>query len=179
MHISPVLVRVFFTTEPPGKPLCCPVAQSCPTVYDPTDYSMPGLPVLHRLAEFAQTHAHWVGDIIQPSHPLSSPSPSFPALGSFLMSTPRIRWPQYWSFRISPSNEYLGLISFSIDWFYFLAVQGTLRSLLQHHSSKAWILWCSAFFMVQLSHLYMTPGKNHIHSLDNTALCQQSNVSAF
>ena len=73
----------------------------------------------------------------------------------------RIRWPKYWSFsfNISPSNGYSGLISFRIDWLDFLAVQGTLKSLLQHHSSKASILWCSAFFMVQLSHPYMTTGK--------------------
>ena len=70
-----------------------------------------------------------------------------------------IRWPKYWSFSINPSNEYLGLISFKIDWFDLLAVQGTLNSLLQHHSSKASILWHSAFFMVQLSHRYMTTGK--------------------
>ena len=70
-----------------------------------------------------------------------------------------IRWPKYWSFNISPSNEYSGLISFKTDWFDLLVVQGTLRSLLQHHSSKASILWCSAFFMVQLSHPYMTTGK--------------------
>ena len=90
-----------------------------------------------------------------------------------------IRWPKYESFifSISPSNEYSGLISFKIDWFDLFAVQGTLKSLLQHHSSKASILWCSAFFMVQLSHPYMTTGRNHSH--DWTDICQQSNVSAF
>ena len=90
-----------------------------------------------------------------------------------------IRWPKYWSFsfRISPSNEYSALISFRVDWLDLLAVQGTLKSLLQHHSSKASILQCSAFFMVQLSHPYMTPGKNH--TFDLTDLCWQSNVSAF
>ena len=90
-----------------------------------------------------------------------------------------IRWPNHWSFSfsISPSNEYSGLISSRIDWFNLLAVQGTLKSLLQHHSSKASILWHSAFFIVQLSHPYMTTGKKH--SFDYTDLCRQSNVSAF
>ena len=88
-----------------------------------------------------------------------------------------IRWPQYWSlsFSPSPSNEYPGLISFRIDWFDLLAVQGTLKSLFQQHSSKASILWCSVFFMVQLSCPYMTIGK----MLDHMDLCQQSNVSAL
>ena len=91
----------------------------------------------------------------------------------------RIRWPRYWSFSfsISPSSEYSGLISFRIDWLNFLPVQGTLKSLLQHHSSKASILWHSALFMVQLSYPYMTAGKNQ--SFDYTDLCQQSDVSAF
>ena len=90
-----------------------------------------------------------------------------------------IRWPQYWSFNfsISPSSEYSGLVCFRIDWVGFLAVQGTFKSLLQHHNSNPSILWCSAFFMVQLSCLYMSPGKNH--SFDYMDLCQQSNVPAF
>ena len=112
-----------------------------------------------------QTHSHWIGDAIQPSHPLSSPSP--PAFnlsrlqGLFKWVGLCIRWPKYWSFSfsISPSNEYSVLSYFRIDWFNLLAVQGTLKSLLQHHSSKASILQCSAFFMVQLSHPYMTTGK--------------------
>ena len=114
--------------------------------------------------EFTQTHLHWVGDAIQPSHPLSSPSP--PALNlsqhqGLNESVLRIRWPKYWSFsfNISPSNEYSALIPFGIDWFDLLAVQGTLRSLLQHHNSKASILQCSAFFIVQLSDPYMSTGK--------------------
>ena len=119
---------------------------------------MPGFPVHHHLPELAQTHVHRVGDAIQPSQPLLSPSP--PAFnpsqrqGLFNESVLRIRWPKYWtfSFNISPSNGYSGLISFRIDWFDFLDVQGTLKSLLQHCSSKASILWCSAFFIVQLSH---------------------------
>ena len=129
------------------------------------DCSTPGLPVCHQLPELAQTHVHQVSDAIQPSHPLSSPSPPasiFPSIRVFSSeSVLRIRWPKYWSFSfsISPSNEYSGLISFRIDWFDLLAVQVTLKSLLQHHSSKASILWHSGFFRVQLSHPYMTTGK--------------------
>ena len=104
----------------------------------------------------------------------------FPSISIFANeSALHIRWPKYWnfSFGISPSDEYSGLIFFRNDWFDLLAVQGTLKSLLQHHNSKAPILWRSAFFMVQLSHPYMTAGKNH--SFDNMDLCWQSNVSAF
>ena len=111
-------------------------------------------------------------------HPLLLLPSIFPSIRVFSNeSALRIRWPKYWSFSISPSNEYSGLISFRIDWFGFLAVLGTLKSLLQHHSFKASILWCSAFFMVQLSHLYMTTGKNH--SSYYRDLCQQSDASAF
>ena len=128
------------------------------------DCSTPGLPVHHQLPDLAQTHVHRVGDAIQPSHPLSSPFPAFSLSQHRIFSNEsvvRIRWPKYWSFNfsISPSNEYSGLISFRIDWFDNLAIQGTLKSLLQHHSSKASILWPSAFFMVQLSHPYMTTRK--------------------
>ena len=137
------------------------VAQACPTLCNPMDYSTPGLPVHHQLPEFTQTHVHQVGDAIQPSHPLLSPSPP-PSIRIFSSeSALHIRWPKYWSFSfsISSSNEYSRLISFRMDWLDLLAVQGTLRSLLQHHSSKASILWRSAFFLVQLSHPYMTTGK--------------------
>ena len=128
------------------------------------DCSMPGFPVLHHLLALAQTHVHQVGDAIQPAHPLLSPSPPaiFPSIRVFSnQSVLCIGWPKYlnFSFSISSSNEYSGLIFFRIDWLDFLAVQGTLKSLLQHHSSKASILWRSAFFIVQLSHLYMTTGK--------------------
>ena len=124
---------------------------------------MPGFPVLHHLSELAQTHVHQVSDAIQPSHPLSYPFllPSvFPSIRVFSNeSVLHIKWPKYWSFSISPSSEYSGLISFKIDWFDLLAVQGTLKSLLQHRSSIASILWHSAVLMVQLSHPYMTTGK--------------------
>ena len=139
------------------------VAQSCPTLCDPMNRSTPGLPVHHQLPEFTQTNVHRVRDAIQPSHPLSSPSPPAPNPSQpqslFHESTLRMRWPKYWSFSIIPSKEHLGLISFRIDWLDLLAVQGTLKSLLQHHTSKASILWHSAFFTVQLSHPYMTTGK--------------------
>ena len=135
------------------------VAQSCPTLCDPMNCSTPGLPVHHQLPEFTQTHVHRVGDAIQPSHSLSSPSP--PAPNPSQQSTLHMRWPKYWSFSFSiiPSKEHPGLISFRMDWLDLLPVQGILRSLLQHHSSKASILWHSAFFTVQLSHPYMTTGK--------------------
>ena len=125
--------------------------------------STPGIPVHHQLPELTETHVHCVGDAIQPSHPLVSllllPS-IFPSIRVFSKeSILRIRGPKYWSFSISPCNEYSGLISFRIDWFHLLAVQGTLKSLLQYYSSKVSILQRSFFFMVQLSHPYMTTGK--------------------
>ena len=142
------------------------VAQSCPTPCDPMNRSTPGLPVHHQLPELTQTHVHRVSDAIQPFHPLSFPSPPTFNLsqhqGLFSKSVLSIRWLNYWgcSFSISPSNEYSGLTSFRMDWLDLLAVQGTLKTLLQHHSSKASILQCSAFFIVQLPHPYMTTGKN-------------------
>ena len=132
---------------------------------NPIDCSTPGLPVLHHLLQFPQTHVHRVGDAIQPSHPLSSPSP--PAFNSSNIrvfsneSVLHIRGLKYWSFSISLSNEYSGLISFRTDWFDLLAVQGTLKSLLQYRSSKGSILRCSVLFIVQLSQPYMTTEKNH------------------
>ena len=137
------------------------VANSC----DHVDCSVPGFPVHHQLPEPTQTHVHWVGDAIQPSRLLSSPSsPAFilyqhQGLSSGLALP--IRWPKYWSisFSISHSSEYSGLISFGMDWLDLLAVQGTHKSLLQHHSSKASVLWCSTFYMVQLSHPYRTTGQ--------------------
>jgi len=129
------------------------------------DCSMPGFPVHHQLLELTQTHFHRVNDAIQPSHTLSTllllPS-IFPSIRVFSNELVlHIRWPKYWSFSfsISPCNEYSGLISFRIDWLDLLAVQGTLKSLLQHHGSRVSVHQCSAFFIVQLSHSCMTTGK--------------------
>ena len=127
--------------------------------------STPGLPVHHQFPEFTQTRVHRVSDAIQPSHPLSSlllPPSIFPSIRVFSNeSVFCIKCPKYWrfSFSISPSNEYSGLISFRMDWLDLLAVKGTLKSLLQHHSSKPSILWCLAFFIAQLSYPYFTSGK--------------------
>ena len=126
--------------------------------------STAGLPIHHQLPEFTQTHVHRVSDAIQRSHPLSSPSPApSPSQdqGIYNESTLLMRWPKYWSFSFSiiPSKEHPGLISFRMDWLDLLAVQGTLKSSLQHHSSKASLLQCSAFCTVQLSHPYMTSRK--------------------
>ena len=146
------------------------------------DCSILGFAIHHQLLELSHTHVDRVSDAIQPSHPLSSPTPLpsiFPSIRVFSNeSALHIRWPKYWSFsfNMSPSNEHPGLISFRIDWLDLLAVQGTLKSL-QHHSSKASILWHSAFFIVQLSHPYMTTGKTIV--LTKIDLCWQSNVSAF
>ena len=127
--------------------------QSCPTLCDPMNCSIPALPVLHQLLQFTQTHVHLVSDAIQPSHPLLSSSPPAPNPSQHHFSnksTLPMRWPKYWSFSlsISPSNEHPGLVSFRMDWLDLLAVQGTLKSLLQNHSSKASILRLSAFFIV-------------------------------
>ena len=136
----------------------CSVAKPYLTLCDPMNCSTPGFPVLHYSPEFTQTPVHWVDDAIKPSHPLSPllllPS-IFPSIRVFsTLSALCLRCSKYWSFSISPSNKYPGLISFRIDWF-GLAVQGTLKSLLQDHSSIASVLQCSAFFMVKLSHLYI------------------------
>ena len=162
---------------------CCSVTQLCPTLCDPMDCSTPGFPVLHCLPEFV--HLMFIIESMMPSnhlvlrHPLLLLPSIFPSIRVFSNeSTLRIRWPNYWNFNfsISPSKEYSGLISFRIDWFDLLAVQETLKSLLQHHNSKASILWCSAFFMIQLSHPYITTGK--IIAL-TIWLCPQSDVSVF
>ena len=125
--------------------------------------STPGLPVHHQLPEFTQTQVHQVGDAISSSViPFSFCSQIPPSIRVFSNeSTLHMRWPKYWSFSFSniPSNEHPGLISFRMDWLDLLAVQGTLKTLLQHHSSKASILRHSAFFTVQISHPYMTTGK--------------------
>ena len=136
------------------------VAQLCLTLCDPMNRSTPGLPVHHQLPEFTQTHVHWVGDAIQPSHLLSSLFlllSIFPSIRVFSNESAfHISWPKYWSFsfNISPSSEHPGLISFRMDWLDFLAVQGTLKSLLQHHSSK------HQLFGAQLS----SQSNSHIHT---------------
>ena len=141
------------------------VAQSCPTLWDPMDCSTPDLPVHHQLPEFTQTHVHWVGDAIQLSRPLSSTSPPVFSLSQhqglfkWISSSHQVAkilefQLQHQSFQWTPRTD-----SFRIDWLDLLAVQGTLKSLLQHHRSKASVLWCSAFFIVQLSHPYLTTGK--------------------
>ena len=153
---------------PPSLTLVCStgpwsvssVAQLCLTLCNPMDCSMPGLPVHRQLPESTQTHVHWVDDAIQPSHPLLSSSPAF----NIFQHQGLYQWVR--SHQVAKVLEFQlqhqsfqwisGLISYRIDWFDFLAIQGTLRSVIQQHSSKASIFWCSVFFMVQLSHLYMT-----------------------
>ena len=141
------------------------IAQSCLILCDPMDCSMPGFPVYHQLPELTQTRIYWVSDAFNHlilCFPLLLPPSIFPSIRVFsIESVLRIRGPKYWgfSYSLSPSNEYSGLISFRIDWFDLLAIQGTLKSLRQHHSSKTSIFRCSAFFMVQLSHPYTTTGK--------------------
>ena len=144
---------------------CCSVAQSCPALYDPMNCSTSGFPVLHYLPEVAQTHIHRVSDAIQSYGPLSHllllPL-IFPSIRVFSNKLAlHIRWPKnrHFSFSIIPSKEIPGLISFRMDWFDLHAVQGTLKSPFQYLCSKASILWCSAFFTVQLSHPYMITGK--------------------
>ena len=151
-----------------GQYLFSSVPRSCMTLCNPMNRSRPGLPVHHQLPEFTQTQVHQVGDAIQPSNALSSPSPPAPNpsqhQGIFQWVSPSHQVAKYWSFsfNISPSNEHAGLISFRMDWLDLRAVQGTLASLHQHHSSKISILQRSVFFIVQLSHSYMTSGKNII-----------------
>ena len=140
------------------------VVQLSPNLCNPMDCSTPGFPVHHQLPELAQIHMHWVSDAISHlilCHPLLLP-PIPPSIRVFSNdSTLCMKWPKYWifSFSIRPSNKHPGLISFRMDWLDLLAVQGTLKSLLQHHSLKASIHQCSAFFTVQLSHPYMTTGE--------------------
>ena len=156
----------------------CSVTKSCPTLCDPMDYSTLGLPVPHCLLEFVQVHVHWMSDVISSSFALSSCLSLSQRQSPFqwISSLHQVAKDWSFSFSINPSNEYSELISFRIDWFDLLAVQGTLKILLQQHSSKASILQCSAFFMVQLTsiHEYW----KH-HSLECMDLCQQSDVFAF
>ena len=138
---------------------CCSDTKSCWTLCNPTDCGIPGSPVIHYLLEFAQIHVHWVGDAyltISSLPPLLLLPLIVPSIRVFASESPlQIRWPKYWSFifSISPSNEYSGLISFRIDWLDLLAVQGTLKSLLQHHSWKVSILQCS-FLVWPISHIH-------------------------
>ena len=141
------------------------VTQSCPTLCDPMDCSTPGLPVHCQLPELVETMPN---ELVMSSNHLILCCPLLLLPSIFLSSRVFsnesalcIRWTKHWSFsfNVSPSNEYSGPISFKMDWLDLLAVQGTLKSFLQHHSSKASILWCSAFFIVQLSHPYMTTRK--------------------
>ena len=139
---------------PPGKPqrvlrtmCCCSAVESYPTPCDPLARSMPGSSILHCLPEFAQVHVHWVRWCCLTSSPSDA---RFFCLQSFPASVLWVRWPKYWSFSfsISPSNEYSGLSSFRINWLDLLAVNRTLKSLLQDHNLKASVIWCSAFFMI-------------------------------
>ena len=162
--------------NPPSARLlfCCSVVQSCPTAVRQASLSVISSGSLLKLMS--------IESVMPCNHlilccPLLLPS-IFPSIRVFSSeSVLQIRWPKYWSFRfsISPSNEYSGLISFRIDWFDLLAIQGTLKSLLQHHSSKTSILWCSAFFMAQLSHPHMMTGK----TIGLTSQTFVSNVSDF
>ena len=130
------------------------VTQSCLTLCDPMDYSTPCFPVYHQLPDLAQTHVHWVSDAIQPSHPLLSPSPlafklsQHQELFKWISSAHQVAKVLEFQPQHQSSNEHSGLISFRMDWLDLLAIQGTPKSLLQHHSSKAWILWCSALLTV-------------------------------
>ena len=144
---------------------CYAIAWSCPILCNPIDCSTPGFPILHRLLESTQTHEHWVSDAIQPSHLLLCPSP--PALSlsqhqglfKWVSSSHQVAKILEFQLQHQPSKEHPGLISFRMDWLDLLAVQRTLKSLLQHHSSKALIPWRSTFFIVQFSHSYMTTGR--------------------
>ena len=150
------LETLFFCRKKKVFSVFSSVAQSCPTLCNPMNRSTPGLPVHHQLLEFTHTHVHWVGDAIQPSHPLLSPSP--PAL-NLSQHQGLFQWVssshlKYWNFRIIPSNECSGLISFRIGWLDLLAVQRTLKSLLQHHSSKASVIQCSQPSLWSDSHIH-------------------------
>ena len=144
----------------------CSVTKSFPTLHNPMDCSMQRFPVLHHLPEFAQVHGHWIGDAIQPSHPLSSSAPSAINLsqhhGLFQWVSSSHQVTKVMELQLqhhSCHHQHSELVSFRTDWFDLLAFQGTLKSLLQHYSLKALILWHSAFFVVQFSHWYMTTGK--------------------
>ena len=144
---------------------CCSVSHSCPTLCDPMDFSTPGFPVFYHFPKLAQTHVHWVSDAIQPPYPLLAPSPfvynlsQHQGLFQWISSLHPVTKVLELQLQHHPSKEIPGLIPFRMDWLDLLAVQGTLKSLLQHHSSKPSIIQRSAFFMVQFSYPYMTTGK--------------------
>ena len=144
-------------------PCCHSVTQQCPTLRNPMNCSTAGFPVLHYLLELPQTHGHWVGDTIQPFHPLSSSSPPAFSLSQhqdlFQWVTSSHQVDEVLEFQNQSFNEYSGFIFFRIDWYDLLEVEKTLKSLLQHRNSKSSILWYSAFFMVQLSYPYLTTVK--------------------
>ena len=157
--------QILFSWAPKSlQVVTCSVAQLCLTLWHPMSCTTPGLPVHHQLPELVQTHIHWVGDAIQPSHPLSSPPPPAFNLSQHQVfpneSVLWIRWPKYWSFSfsISPSSDYSALVSFRIDWFH-LAVQGTLKRFSSTTVWKHHFFSTQLFFIVQLSHPYMTTGK--------------------
>ena len=155
---------------------CCSVTQFCPTHCDPIDCNTPGFPIHHHLPELAQTHFHWVNDAIQPSHPVSSPSPAFDLSqhqGVLNESVLHIRWPNYqsFSFNISPSSEYTGLISFRMDWLDLLAAQGTLKSLLPTTHFKSINLLALSLLYGPTLHIHTWHWKNH--RFDYVDLCQQ------
>ena len=168
---SSILAWEISWTEEPGElqssQSVSSVTQSFSTLCNPMDCSTPGFPVHHQLPELAQTHVYQVGDAIQPSHPLSSPSPSafnlsqHQGLCQWVSSSHQVAKVLEFQLQHQSSNEYSGLVSFRIDWFDLLAVQRTLKSFLQHYSSKASILWHSAFFTVQLSQSIHDYWKNH------------------
>ena len=159
---------------------CCSLAKSCPTLCDPVDCSRPGFPVHHHLPEFAQIHVHWISDALEPSHPLPPSHFAFnlsqhQRLLQWVSSLPSGGQSIGTSASVLPVNIQ-GWFPLGLTHFYLLAVQGALKSFLQHHSSKVSILWCSAFFTVQLSHPYMTTEKSI--AFDYMDLRQQSDVSA-
>ena len=156
-------IYIWSLSQVPGMKFLVQISHSVVSVsLRSMDCSTPGLSVHHQLPELTQTHVHWVGDAIQPSHPLSSPSPpafnlsQHQGLFKWVSSLHQVAKVLAFQLQHQSCNEYSGLISFRMDWLDLLAIQWTLRSLLQHHSSKTSILWCSAFFIVQLSHPHIT-----------------------
>ena len=189
LNINILYIRKFCFSASDWVYCCFSVDQSSPTLCDPMDCSTPGFPVLHQLLELIHTYIHWVGDTIQPSYPLSSSSPPAFSLsqhqGLFKWVTSSHQVAKVLELQFQHQSFqciYSGLISFGIDCFALLAVQGILKSLLQHHSSKASALWHSAFFMVQLSHPYMTTGKTialTIHFVGNIMSLLFNTLSRF